>query len=233
LHRLALAVTVGQHQDRAAGRTRREHVVVRVADHQQPVRRHAEGGRNVEQRARVRLARWEVVAADNDREERLDPRLREMRPHEARRLVGDDGQRKTHRAHALEARHHAGERARLAAEAGGVMRLVTHERIAELALIDRRRRGLRGERERPAHEIGHALADERADGVLRQYRMPEFGEQPVYRRREIVDRVEQRAVEVERNGADVEYVRSRHGSGVGRFHAAFANSTRILAIVAT
>ena len=55
--------------------------------------------------------------------------------------------------------------------------------------------------------FGMPLPTSVADRVLGQRRVPELGEQRIDRRGEVVDRVEQRAVEVERDGVDGECAR--------------------------
>ncbi len=123
-----------------------------------------------------------------------------------------------------------GKQARLAAEARRVVRLVADQRVLHFAVVDRRGGDVGRERQRPADEIGHALADHRADDILRQRRVAELREQRVHRRREIVDRVEQRAVEVEGDGADVDAA-ERRAASLGA-HRTAASSARIRAIVA-
>ena len=82
----------------------RAYVVDRVADHQQPARRDAE---DLPPRAAAGRARASSSAGRRRRSPRrrnaLDPGLREMRAHEARRLVRDDRERKAHRAQAARA----------------------------------------------------------------------------------------------------------------------------------
>ncbi len=74
---------------------------------------------------------------------------------------------------------------------------------SRVGVVDRLRRHAARERERAPHQVGHPLADQRADRVLRQRRVPQLREQRVDRRREVVDGVEQRAVEVEARSRDV------------------------------
>ena len=84
------------------------------------------------------------------------------------------------------------------------MGLKAAERILHFGVVDRFRRDAGRERQRPADEVRHALADQFADDLLLERRITELIEERIDRGRDLMDRVEQRAVEIERDRADVD-----------------------------
>jgi hypothetical protein len=107
------------------------------------------------------------------------------------------------------------------------VRLVARQQRRELGVVGR---SPAGAQHRLADEVRHALAHQVAHGHRVQRRVPEVGEEPVHRRREVVHGVEQRAVEVEGDRVDVEDRRVAHAALPGA--ATPASSARIRAIVA-
>ena len=112
------------------------------------------------------------------------------------------------------------------------MRLVPAERVPDFAVVDGLGRYVGGERQRAADEIRHPLADQRADDLLRERRIAELVEERIHRRRELVHGVEQRAVEIERDRADVDDRGARRRCRAPPRHRTVASSARIASIVA-
>ena len=161
-----------------------------------------------QQRRGIGLPGGQVVAADHYRKIVVDAGRDEMRAHEPRRLVRYHRERNPHRAQPREPVEHAGEEAGLGTETRGVVGLVAVERILDTPSWTASAAHAGGERQRAPDEIRHALADQRADNRLRERRIAELGEQRIDRGGELVDCVEQRAVEIE---SDRAYVEERPG----------------------
>ncbi len=167
LHRLALVVAIRHDQHGAAGGARRLGIVDRS-------RRPSAVGSPAHAEASPRRgeAAQDPASSRADRRRRptsveitRDPRALEVRPDEARCLVGDDRERKAHRDKPVEPLDHPRKRQRLAAEKRRVVRLIARERVARL------RRSSSASGDTPVAcasarrtRLRHALADHRADG---------------------------------------------------------------------
>ena len=148
--------------------------------------------------------------------------MRNDRPGKAFRLVGDDGKAEAGPRALFQRLHRAGQQRRAPRQVVAVERVhPRHQRRQRLGIQHPAARG-----QRPLHQLGDAVADHPPHLVDLQRRVPLAVEQLVGRRRDVGNAVDQRAVEIEKQGLQPRCILNAQGTPPCRFLQGAETSTK-------